>query len=222
VTPDARNLISGNGFRGVSINEPSSGVQVRGNLIGTKKDGISPLGNSGDGVKFSVASGNVVGGTTAGSANTIAFNGGSGIQIANSGSDSVLGNSIFSNGGMGIDLGGDGATANDTADADTGDNNLQNKPVITSAKSSGRATVIKGELNSTPSKTFTIQFFSNPRGDAEGKTFIGETSVSTDSSGDASFTFKKKVRGALITATATKFLTGDTSEFSDPKKVRRV
>ena len=222
VAPEARNLVSGNGpTSGVSIGI-SSGVKVQGNLIGTQKDGISPLGNSGDGVEVSSASGNLVGGAVAGSANTIAFNGGNGVQIGTGAGDSVLSNSIFSNGDQGIDLNADGPTLNDTTDADTGSNNLQNTPVIKSVRTSGRATVIKGELNSTPNKPFTIQLFSNPRGEAEGKTFIGETSVTTDSSGDASFTFKKKVRGALITATATNFLTDDTSEFSAPKKVRRA
>jgi hypothetical protein len=220
--PEARNLISGNGSAGGISIGLSSAVQVQGNLIGTQKDGISPLGNSGDGVEVSSASGNLVGGTVAGSANTIAFNGGNGVQIGPGTGDSVLSNSIFSNGDQGIDLNPDGPTLNDTGDVDTRSNNLQNTPVIKSARTSGRTTVIKGELNSTPSKPFTIQFFSNPRGEAEGKTFIGGTSVTTDSSGNASFSFKKKVRGALITATATNFLTDDTSEFSAPKKVRRA
>jgi hypothetical protein len=58
--PEARNLVSGNGpTSGVSISL-SSGVQVQGNLIGTQKDGISPLGNSGNGVEVSSASSNFV------------------------------------------------------------------------------------------------------------------------------------------------------------------
>jgi hypothetical protein len=74
-------------------------------------------------------------------------------------------------------------------------NNLQNFPLISSARTPRKATIIRGTLNSTPSRAFTIQLFSNPRGEAEGKKFIGETGVVTDSSGNASFSFKKRVRG---------------------------
>jgi hypothetical protein len=89
----------------------------------------------------------------AGSArNTIAFNGingpfsgSAGVAIYSDPGDPVtgnriLGNSIFSKGGLGIDLVGgsedpDGRTANDgVPDADTGANNLQNFPVISSAR----------------------------------------------------------------------------------------
>jgi hypothetical protein len=49
----------------------------------------------------------------------------------------VLRNSIFSSlAGLAIDLGGDGLTANDPGDADTGTNDLQNKPAIASARTS--------------------------------------------------------------------------------------
>ena len=90
---------------------------------------------------------------------------------------------------MGIDLSlsfsGDGVTANDgVGDADTGPNNLQNFPVITSAKTGRRATTIKGTLQSTQDGTFTIQFCSNPNGTKdEGKSIIREQSVA-DTDGD--------------------------------------
>jgi hypothetical protein len=34
-----------------------------------------------------------------------------------------------------------------------------------------------------------VRFFSNPSGTDEGKTFIGQKSVTTDASGNATFTF---------------------------------
>ncbi len=146
----------------------------------------------------------------------------------------ILRNSIFSNEGLGIDLRGgtenaSGATANDgddpttpepDPDKDTGSNNLQNKPNLTSAKSSASATTIRGRLTSTPGLTFKIQFFSNPSGN-EGEVFLGQTSVTIGPNGLASFTFSPSrgvAAGQTITAIAT-HPNAATSEFSAPREV---
>jgi trimeric autotransporter adhesin len=227
-SPASRNLISGNGADGIFTGTDTTGTRVQGNLIGTERDGKSPLGNADEGVDIEDAEGAAVGGATRAAANTIAFNEDEGVLVTGRSTlgSPILGNSIFSNGGVGIDLSddgfADGPTDNDPADADPGPNGLQNKPVITSARASGRATAIKGKLNSTPGDAFTIQLFSNPAGDAEGRKFLGQKTVTTGASGDASFSFKKKVRGGIITATATNDATGDTSEFSAPRRVRRA
>jgi hypothetical protein len=136
----------------------------------------------------------------------------------------VLSNSIFANGGLGIAFYSNPfPTANDAGDEDTGANGLQNHPVLSSArKSATGTTTIKGSFNSTPDKTFQVQFFSNPEGTNEGKTLLGSESVSTNGTGNASIAFstKKTIRlGQNITATATSTSTGDTSEFSAPRKV---
>ena len=224
-SPEARNLVSGNDFKGVRV-VLSSGVQVNGNLIGTKADGVKPLPNSGDGVEIFDADNTLVGGRVLGSGNTIAFNGGNGVRIigaASSANNAVILNSVFSNGSLGIDLSSDGKTPNDPDDADVGPNDLQNFPLITSAKTTRKGTTIKGILDSTPSTTFDIDFYANPRGTDEGKTFAGGRTVTTDADGDASFFYKlpKKVRGGTMTATATNW-SNNTSEFSAPRKVRRV
>jgi hypothetical protein len=205
-----RNLISGNTDGGVYI---ESGNQVRGNLIGTKKDGTTALGNGINGGVWVEESSSIVAG------NTIAFNVGAGVVVAVGNGDRVL--SIFSNGGLGIDLGDDGVTANDPGDTDTGANALQNKPVIRSATTGGGTTTVGARLNSTPNKSFTVQFFSNPSGNNEGKTFIGQKSVTTNGSGDATFVFSPAQNvglGRTITATATD-AAGNTSEFSAPRTV---
>jgi hypothetical protein len=85
------------------------------------------------------------------------------------------------------------------------------------ARSAGKNT-ISGTLNSTPSSPFTIEFFHSiacdESGNGEGQTYLGETTVTTDSSGNASFfvMFESPSVG-VITATATDDF-GSTSEFS--------
>ena len=224
-TAGERNVISGNDGSGVSIyGSNAKSNKVLGNYIGTDKTGAAILGNSANGVLIGYSSDNAVGGTAAGTRNVIADNDGSGVSIYGAGAtgNRVLSNSIFANGGLGIDLGDDGPTPNDPGDADTGPNNLQNFPVLSSArKNSSGTTTVRGKLNSTPNNTFRVQFFINPNGADEGKTLLGSQFVSTDGSGEASFAFSTKqlVRlGQSITATATG-PGGNTSEFSAPKQV---
>ena len=222
-TAGERNVISGNNGNGVLIaGAGATNNKLMGNYVGTDKNGVAPLGNSSNGVYIS-APNNTIGGVTAGARNTISANDGSGVSIYG---DTATGNriqqnSIFSNGGLGIDLGDDGPTANDPGDTDTGPNNLQNKPVISSARTGSLKTTIKGSLNSTPNKAFLVQFFSNPSGTDEGKTFIGQKSVTIDASGNVTFTFspaQKVGAGRTVTATATSPV-GNTSEFSAPRSV---
>jgi trimeric autotransporter adhesin len=225
--PAGRNLISGNEKSGVLIVGGQDNV-ILGNLIGTTRNGTDPLGNSGDGVRMFAGQGgateNIVGGTLPENANTIAFNSEDGVQVENNTSvgNSILRNSIHSNDEQGIDLGDDGATANDEDDPDSGPNNLQNKPDLTSAENSGGETTVKGALNSFSNRIFRIRFFSNPSG-SEGKKYIGaKSNVTTGANGNVSFTFKpenKVPAGNTITATATRGSTYDTSEFSGSEVV---
>jgi uncharacterized protein (TIGR03437 family) len=230
----ARNVISGNGGNGVRIAGNSStgatGNLVQGNFIGTDLTGTKPLGNgsggNGNGVVLTEAAGNTIGGATAGAGNIIAFNQGTGVLIigpdtsTNKNKNRVSQNSIFSNSRLGIDLskqssGFDGITPNDAADPDTGPNDLQNFPELTI---DADGTTIKGTLNSKPGTAFTIEFFSNtecdPAGNGEGETFLGAMTVTTDGSGQASFTAPFPApANKSITATATD-PDGNTSEFS--------
>jgi titin len=220
----ACNVISGNQLNGVRIaGARTNGNVVQGNFIGTQMDGTSPLGNTGHGLLITVfTSMNTIGGTAMGAGNTIVFNGGDGVFVDSTAgtNNAILSNSIFSNTGLGIDLGADGVTPNDPGDGDTGANNLQNFPVLTSASSSVGGTTIAGTLNSTPNTTFRLEFYSNAAGDpsgfGEGETFIGSTMVTTDGSGNNSFTVTFPITvpaGHVITATATD-PGNNTSEFS--------
>jgi CSLREA domain-containing protein len=218
----SRNLISGNDLGGVEIYTTDNAIL--GNLIGTEKNGTDALGNSGVGVGIfgDTSNDNIVGGTLLESANTIAFNSENGVQVDGDNGNGILRNSIFENDGLGIDLVPLGATPNDPKDLDTGSNNLQNKPNLSSATNSATTTTVKGSLNSVPNRTFRIRFFSNPSGN-EGKKYIGAKSVTTNADGDTgTFTFKpeNKVGGSQnITATATGTTTGNTSEFAAPEEV---
>jgi CSLREA domain-containing protein/uncharacterized repeat protein (TIGR01451 family) len=232
-TPEARNVISGNVYGGVDIDSFAGGVGngnlVQGNLIGTTASGTAPLGNADHGVDIdSGVTLNTIGGTTTAARNVIAFNGVHGVVIRAGTGNAVLGNSIHSNNLLGIDLNNNGVTANDPGDLDTGANNRQNFPVLTSATTTGGATTITGTLNSTASGTFRIEFFANtaadPSGFGEGQTFLGFTTV-TDTNGDGNeaFSFSPVSPvpvGQFITATATNTATSDTSEFSGIRAVQ--
>jgi hypothetical protein len=221
------NLISGNTNANIIIE--GDGNQIYGNKIGTTAAGAAGIVNLGPGILFASGNNNSIGGTLAGQGNTIAFNTGAGIAMPPSAGtgNTILGNSIYSNTGLGIDLNNDGVTANDPGDGDTGPNNLQNYPVLTSATivSTTQANFV-GTLNSTANNQFRIEFFSNaaqdPTGHGEGQTYLGFVNVTTDGSGNASFntTLTATISaGSFVSATATKsnatFTTfTDTSEFA--------
>jgi CSLREA domain-containing protein len=144
-----------------------------------------------------------------------------GIWVATGTGNTILSNSIYANWHAGINLAIDGHTANDTGDGDSGANNLQNRPLLSSAERTAAGTSVSGVLNSTANGTFRVQFFASPScddiGNGEGHTFLGETSVITNGSGDASFAVALGAAPAVgwsVTATATD-AGGNTSEFSN-------
>jgi hypothetical protein len=215
------NVISDNNSGGV--HPQASGIVIQGNLIGTDATGTQPLGNLGPGIDAS-SSQVEIGGLGDGQGNVIAFNGSSnqpGVIVENGSTGvSILSNSIFSNAGLGIDLNNDGVTLNHPGASSSGANNDQNFPVLTHVLTFGGSTVVIGTLNSAANSTYTVQFFDNPTADpsgyGEGKTLIGTTTVTTDGSGNASFSanFTTVVTaGDAISATATD-ASGDTSEFA--------
>jgi Calx-beta domain len=217
----AGNVISGNTNLGLVFAVGSTGNTVQGNFVGTDASGSAAIGGH-------VVAGididdnnNVVGGTAAGAANTVAFNAGVGVRVSGGTGSSIQGNRFFSNADLGIKLGqGNGFNVNDAGDADTGPNNVQNYPVLTAASVSAGNATVSGTLNSNVSTTFRLEFFANAACDSlthgEGQTFIGFANVATDNAGNASFgplVFAAPAGQAVITATATD-PSGNTSEFS--------
>ena len=224
---------------------------IQGNAVGTNVNGDPGLGNNFSGIQIEGSSNNVVGGTGAGAGNLVVQNSESapaaGIFVVDSGKTSspppTTGNTIRENSihdnNMGIDLLPrnysfwplpDGVTANDSGDADTGPNNLQNYPVLTAATSDGSSTTLQGSLNSASTRDYRLEFFDNAvagpsypvDGYGQGAVYLGSDTVTTGSTGDVNFSEQWPTAippGHCISATATDTTTGDTSEFSNCQTV---
>lgn len=202
----------------------SNGNTVRGlSIKNFIADGIS-LGNP--------ASGGIQSNNNLIENNIISYNGAAGVAVKNGINNRILSNSIFANEGIGIDLWSldgngnltGGINQNDPLDADEGNNNLQNYPVLTDFYSGSTGTSIAGYLESTPNKTFKLQFFSsspnpNQLDPREGEIFLGEKTYTTDLNGIVEFQANlvnasvNIADGHSVSATATDE-DGNTSEFS--------
>ena len=120
--------------------------------------------------------------------------------------------------GLAVDLGGDGVTANDADDADTGPNGRQNFPVLTFAERNVDGIRIIGNVDvpGTPSpSSLTVTFYASATcdssGNGEGEQVLGRAQL-TESFDVVVTTDVDLVLNPFITATATH--TDGTSEFS--------
>ena len=203
---NAGNLIANNGGYGLLLLGSNTNV-VQGNWIGADPGGAWPLGNGKDGIFLQGSSVTTIGGTFAGLANVIEFNNGAGVNIYSGQSNRVSANSIFDNEGPGILLGVDA-------------NQSQSAPLLTSVLAAYASTQVQGSLSSQPNTTFALEFFASAPWDAsdvaEGQTYLGSTSLTTDVSGNGAFAVALPTSvpsSYLITATATD-PAGNTSAFS--------
>jgi hypothetical protein len=203
--PGAGNVISGNYGNGLEImGTAATSNAVQGNLIGTALDGVSPLGNGSRGVVFGefevggepqgYANDNTIGGTAAGTGNTIAFNAQDGVHVdgTTATGNTIRGNSIHSNGGKGIE------------NVNGGNTELA-PPVIDSVGSASGHT----EPKCYPC---TVEVFSDS--EDEGRIYHGSTTTNDDATG--TWAYPGPVTGPNITATITD-ASGNTSEFSAPE-----
>jgi CSLREA domain-containing protein len=206
------NVISGNSWMGIWF-DGSTGFSTLNNKIGTDIGGASPLANAGAGIRFENGATD-----TQMQGDTIAFNGGPGIDVKNAPANGIAlgGGSLFSNAGLGIDLDSDGVTANDPLDAD----GLVNFPLLSAATVTPGATTATGTLAAAPNARYELQFYASgacdPSGNGEGKRFLGRESVTTDGAGSVAFAspLPELPIGEALTATATSEASGSTSEFS--------
>jgi hypothetical protein len=229
-----RNVISGNGAGGVSINNGYSGFHsyspngalIEGNFIGTDPTGQKAAPNQGNGVTI-VNPGSAIGWTDSGAGNTIAFNTQAGISMAPG--SSVVGNSIFANGATGIEIIGD---------AFNNSFNSQGVPVpqlsyVMESNGPNPASVqiqVGGVVNLAPSSHYqsfrvacTIQVYAtlSTASAGQGQIFLGSVDVTTDDNGFATFTLNNLTipadSGATFTVTVSIpffYSIKNTSEFS--------
>ena len=216
-----RNVISGNSGHGVLfLDATTTGNFLEGNFIGTNATASAGIPNALGGVAVQGgSSGNAIGGTAAGTKNVIALNGGPGVAVESGTGNAVLGNTISYNSGLGIDLGAPGVTPNDSGDGDTGANELQNFPVLTSIVLDASTTQVQGSLNSGASTSYRIELFAalscDSSGYGPGQRFLGAADRTTDGGGNVAFVvaISSVASGPWITATATD-PAGNTSEFA--------
>lgn len=222
------NVVAGSST-GIDIhNVGADGTVVTNNKIGTDVGETLDFGN-GTGVQVFFSAGGSPNGATiggAGAGNVIAHSTGTGVSILGGFSGNVAMNTfpvgveirenrIFANGGLGIDLHQDGVTANDTLDADDGENHLQNFPVVTGVVDMGDSFEFTGTLAAAANTAYRIELFSSSAAN-EGAGPLGTTMVTTDGGGDGAFDVMLGVfvgPGELVTATATD-PAGNTSELS--------
>src|SRR5205085_2611826 len=100
-------------------------------------------------------------------------------------------------------------------------NGGQPAPVVTSVTTSGGTTTIDGTLGASAASTqFRIEVFVNGACDAsgkgEGEIFLGARLITTNGSGDGTFSLAVAAlpAGQQVTATATNTVTNNTSQFS--------
>ena len=220
------NVISGNTQDGIRIlGVDSFDLDIRTNKIGVGEDGLTVVGNEGNGIEITQsANDNFI------FQNVIANNDLAGIAVTTSAGigNRFSENSIFDNGGLGIDLGTqEEVLANDNLDLDSGPNDRQNFPEISSAIRNPvtGVTEIRGTLSSSPFGDFNVELFASdsadPLGHGEAQTFLVGFEQSTDASGNSPDFFQTIAglsAGQFVSATAAvdlvASLNGSTSELS--------
>ncbi|MEO8457149.1 MAG: right-handed parallel beta-helix repeat-containing protein [Chloroflexota bacterium] len=203
---ESGNLISGNGAGGIRLSTTDgSDMNVRGNFIGVKRDGVTPLPNNGDGIQLTQgATNNTMGGEfSVSEENVIAYNHGAGVGLtASAGADNYIDpNLLYNNDGLGADILDDNAVlANDHLDGDGGNdgsavysNRLNNYPIMTAASYDGTKLTFSATLDTVPNSGYRPFFVfwnreCDPSGYGEGEHFIRGSAFQIGADGQGSVT----------------------------------
>jgi hypothetical protein len=223
------NVVANSLVAGITLSDnfgPLSGVLVTGNQIdaGTAENtsyGILVVGPT---TTHNIIQDNLITRNGAGGISTYDL---FGIRGPAGPGNMIRGNSIFANGGLGISLttveaptsDPASATPNDPGDADSGPNDLQNYPVLSSVGAAVGArhprARVEGTLNSLPGR-YILEFFANSSG-AQGERLLLTKKVKIKPN-ETTVTFRTRVKdigsGEIVTVTATSLADFSTSEFS--------
>ena len=213
------NLISGNTLQGIYLSgtstDPVNNNLITDNRIGTAADGTTALPNV-QGIVFdNYVINTIVGGTSPGQGNIIAFNTESGIVVVgdNTVRNAFRRNSIFHNTFLGIDLLDDKLPTEGVSGGTVGPNELALRPTISTARVSGAI----GWFTGIASPDSTIELFvadPSPSGYGSGKVYCATTTA--DGSGNFSFLGVLACIPGSAPITGTSILAdGSTSEFGN-------
>lgn len=211
------NVIGANSA-GIYIDNNTNGVVISGNFLGTDLSGTVALGNEFGGVDIISGNDNLIGGDTPATSNTIAFNGEGVFVLAPTAiNNRIQRNRMFNNIGLGIELIAsgdepDGQNPNDPDDSDTGPNQLQNFPEISSAVEDDGMVTVEYSIP-TFDLPLTVEFFQADSDLDEGQIFLIEDVYDTAGTAVVAFSNELVDVGSAIIATATD-ANGNTSEFS--------
>ncbi len=240
-TPASRNVIAGyfGGVRsfGVNIANVADNVTVINNYIGTDAQGVLDRGNSTAVLIAAGSTGWIVG--TDAAPNLLAFSSQGGVEVFDLGiNNRFFANDFVKNGTSGIDLAENnvrGNTPNDLDDTDTGPNNLQNFPIVSSAVQEYDAIVLTGSLDVPHTAGVTVQTFTigvyasavcHSSGHGPGELYLGNRPAGLIDGGvilTEGFTLSLTARApslSRITTTATDS-SSNTSEFSSCVTLQR-
>ncbi len=200
------NFISGNAANGIEVDAAGTGIYFT--TVGADVTDQKAIGNGGDGLLV-----NGVVGTNL-QLDLIANNAGYGILTTNGATNNSFRDSDIFNNALGGIL-------------EQGNPSLQPAPVLTSATSVNGQTTITGSIFGSPSKStqLSLDFFASPYSTSaasiQGKTYIGEANVTTDTNGNVNFTVTISATvpaGQIVTATSSLGLSA-TSQFSNAATV---
>ena len=237
-TPEARNIIAGNEYTGVNICDTNTSHNtVDGNFIGTDASGKVGVGNGREDINvylYKGATSNMIGGSTPGAGNVIAFNDyGVLVQDPQTVGNSIRGNSIRANNPTGkhlgitllsspIDISGLSILH---PPGTPGPNHLLIYPAIVSARRTPEGVTLSGIISGQTGKQYSLDFFASPTTTpiryGEGQVYLGSVNLPMANRNNTNFVFSLPgdVHNKSITATMTDLETGDTSEFSRPTAV---